>query len=177
MENKKESNEGLGTFLRELVVMIGIALLIRFFVFNITAVDGTSMIPTLQDGDKLITSKISVILRKPKFGEIVVIKAPSHDGRNFIKRVIGLPGDRIEIKDQKVYRNGEQLSEEYTISQYTYPDMESSWQIEGDRIFVMGDNRLPGGSNDSRRFGSVPLKDVIGISMFRIWPFSRAGKL
>ncbi|MDO5689909.1 MAG: signal peptidase I [Tissierellia bacterium] len=175
--NEVEEKETLGGFLATLMLYIGIALIIRFFVFNITSVEGTSMIPSLQDGDRLITNKIVLFLREPRHGEIVVVKAPNGSGSDYIKRIIGLPGDHIKIVDGQVYRNDEMLMEHYTSSDNTQTEYQNEWVVEEDSVFVLGDNRLPGGSNDSRLFGTIPMDDVRGVSMFRIWPLDHFGTL
>lgn len=174
--NQPKGDESLGSWLRRLVIYIIIALLLRFFVFNITLVDGKSMYPTLDDGDRLITEKLSLNWRKVKRGDILVIHAPDKVNQNYIKRVVGIAGDHIELIDGKVYLNGEVLKENYIVDNPTFPYRGiSSWDIQEGQVFVMGDNR--GASNDSRSFGPIDEKEVMGVSIFRLFPFSKFGKL
>lgn len=174
--NQLKSDETLGSWLRRLVIYILIALILRFFVFNITLVDGKSMYPTLDDGDRLITEKISLNWREVKRGDILVIHAPDKVNQNYIKRVVAVAGDRIELKDGLVYLNGEVLKEKYIVDNPTHPYRGVSvWDIKEGQVFVMGDNR--GASNDSRSFGPIDVKEVMGISIFRLFPFSKFGLL
>ncbi len=174
--NKSKNDESLGSWLRRLVIYVIIALILRFFVFNITLVDGKSMFPTLDDGDRLITEKISLNWREVKRGDILVIHAPDKVNQNYIKRVVAVAGDRIELIDGKVYLNGEVLNEKYVVDNPTHPYRNiSSWDIEEGQVFVMGDNR--GASNDSRSFGPIDVNQVMGVSIFRLFPFSKFGIL
>lgn len=174
-EEKTES--GLGSFLFTLIVCIGIALLIRFFVFNITLVDGDSMYPSLLDGDKLITQKVSLYFKDPELGDVVVIKAPDGSGYNYIKRIIAMEGDVVEIFNGGLYVNGQLQTEDYINGNETYENIPGQvyWEIPEDHVFVLGDNR--GRSNDSRSFGPIPMDLVEGISEFRILPLDSAGKI
>lgn len=164
------------SWIASLFLYLGIALLIRYFVFNITAVDGMSMYPTLDNGDKLITQRVSLYFREPEVGEVVVFKNPLGK-EHFIKRVIAREGDQVEVKDGQVLVNGEAREENFINGNETlpnYPD-QTSWQVGEGEIFVMGDNR--GASNDSRSFGPIKIKSLVGISEFRVYPFSKIGKL
>lgn len=165
------------SWIASLFLYIGIALLIRMFIFNITAVDGLSMYPSLDNGDKLITQKVSLYYREPEVGEIVVLEAPSNPKDNYIKRVIAKEGDEVRIEDLRVYINGEEIDEPYINEGGTSPNIpeEDHWLVPEDHIFVMGDNR--GASNDSRSFGPIHEDTIIGISEFRILPIAKFGKL
>lgn len=156
---------------------MGVVLLIRIFIFNITAVDGLSMYPTLDHGDKLITQRVSLYFREAQPGEIVVIDAPDSEGDFYIKRVIGVEGDEISISNGDLYINGQIQEEDYINGNETEPNYfgQNHWLVPEDHVFVMGDNR--GGSNDSRSFGPIHEDEVKGISEFRIYPFSKMGKL
>ncbi|MDO5719067.1 MAG: signal peptidase I [Tissierellia bacterium] len=163
-------------WIKSLALYIGIALLVRFFIFNITLVDGISMNPTLADGDRLITEKISLYFNEPKKGDIVVINAPDNSKDHYIKRLIGLPGDKIDLIEGKLYINDIVQEEDYINSSETLPyTYDTSWIVPEGEIFVMGDNRNH--SNDSRTFGTIAMDQVIGISIFRVYPFNRMGKL
>lgn len=166
------------SWLMTLFFYVGIALLIRFFVFNITSVEGLSMYPYLDDGDKLITQKISLYYRDPEIGEIVVVDAPDHRGAHYIKRVIADGGDQVSLENGEVLVNGEVIDEPYLIYEVeTYPNLpgKDKWEVPEDHIFVMGDNR--GASNDSRSFGPLHVDEIVGISEFRIYPFHDIGSI
>mgnify|MGYP000900391674 FL=1 len=143
-----------------------IALLIRGFIFEPISVNGESMVPTLQNGEDLIVLKYPYRFRTPKFGEIIVFKYPSDPRYHYIKRVIGLPGDSIEIKDGEVYVNGKQLKEPY-INEKTLMDFKLD-KVPENTVFVMGDNR--NWSRDSRfsDVGPVPYKNIIGKATLRV---------
>lgn len=165
------------SWLLTLFFYIGIALLIRLFVFNITAVSGLSMYPTLNNKDKLFTQKVTLYFDDPEVGDIVVLKAPDGSGDNYIKRVIAKAEDEVEIKEGKVYVNGNPLEEDYINGDETTPNLigQDKWTIPDGHFFVMGDNRQA--SNDSRSFGPIAKEEIIGISEYRLLPFEKMGKI
>lgn len=173
---KKGDGESLFSWIRTLLIYVLIALFFRFFIFNITVVDGESMLPTLHNGDKLITEKISLYFKNVNKGDIVVVHAPDRSGQNYIKRVIGVAGDHVEIVDAKLYINGELQNEDYINGKdtFAYTDV-TSWDIKEGQVFVLGDNR--NASNDSRSFGPIEIGEVVGISVLRIFPLSGIGTL
>jgi signal peptidase I len=142
-----------------------IALLINFFVAQSTYVYGQSMEPNLHTNQRLIVEKVSYKIHPPRRGDIVVIDV---DGLEvpLIKRVIGLPGETVEVHDNTVYINGQALQETYlaNVTQHDY----GPTRIPVHHVFVMGDNR--NASNDSRYFGSVALEQVIGRAWISYWP-------
>lgn len=173
----KEDKEGPLSFILNLLLYVGIALFIRFFILNITLVEGSSMLPNFQDGDRLITQKVSLYFNPPSQGDVVVIKAPDNPSKNYIKRVIALGGDQVELLEGQLYINGQLREEDFIAGAQTNASIQghSQWTIPEGYIFVLGDNR--GGSNDSRNFGPVDEKDVVGISVFRIYPLNRFGSI
>ncbi len=148
-----------------------IVLVVNLFLAQATRVEGQSMEPNLHNNERLIIEKISYRFHPPERGDIVVIRPPRHTSVPLIKRVIGLPGDMIEIKLNQVYVNGEPLEEEY-LEQPTLGTMPARLVPEG-HMLVLGDNR--GASNDSRSFGMVPYEDIIGRAWLRYWPPDRFG--
>ncbi|HEY8486098.1 MAG TPA: signal peptidase I [Limnochordales bacterium] len=152
-----------------------LALLIMTFVARAFTVDGPSMLPTLHDGERLMVDKLSYRFREPQRGEIVVFRYPANPREHFIKRVIGLPGDVVEIRGGHVYVNGVALEEPYLTS--------PTWgqfgpvRVPAGRYFVLGDNR--NNSEDSRypQVGFVPRALLEGRALWRFWPPSRVGVL
>ncbi len=167
---------------RENFLILGIALvlalLVRVFVAEPRYIPSTSMVPTLEVGDRLIVEKISYRWRSPLPGDIVVFAPPPQlqelgyrPDQAFIKRVVGIPGDLIEVKSGRVYRNQQQLREPYLAEPPAY-----TWgpiTIPADCLLVLGDNRND--SNDSHLWGLLPREQVIGRAWFRFWPLSHLG--
>ena len=148
-----------------------IAIFITLFLAQATQVYGQSMEPNLHPGQRLIVEKISYRFHPPRRGDIVVLRLPEQRGNFLIKRVIGLPGEAIEIHDQQVFIDGHPLIEPY-LSQPIRHSM-SPRRIPEDSVFVLGDNR--GFSNDSRSFGPLLLSNVIGRAWIRYWPPDQVG--
>lgn len=162
------------SFIVTIVAAVLIALFVRTFIFNIAVVNGESMHPTLNEKDKLICLSYKRFTDIPR-GQIVVIDAPN-DNRNYIKRLVGKPGDTIEFRDGKVILNGKILEENYTSSDYTESNVDG-FKLKDDEYFVMGDNRLPGMSIDSRYFGPIEKKRIKSAAVYRILPLNNRGKI
>ena len=173
-----QPDEGV-EWLKSILIAFLIAFFIKTFIFNSTYVIGHSMAPTLYPKDRLFAQKIGLYLNKTSRGDIVVLKAPDEEGKDYIKRVIGLEGDLVEIKDGQVYVNGNLLVENYIEEgSYTHTYGIDQWLVPEGEVFVLGDNRAEGASKDSRVFGTVSLKNLKGITGFRYYPFNnRFGKL
>lgn len=157
-----------------------IAFFITKFILSATIVDGVSMENTLQDGDRLFVLKMGVSVDTLDHGDIIVFHAPDQSGRDYIKRVIGLPGDFIQIEDGYVYVNNQRLEEPYISTAYTHISERnpiSEWYVGKGEIFVLGDNRKPGRSEDSRAFGTISSDAVVGKAIVRFFPWSRMGTL
>lgn len=140
-------------------------------------VDGHSMEPNFHDADRLIVSRMNYLFGSPQRGDIIVFNSPQNpEGEPLIKRVIGLPGEKVEIRDAKVYIDGMPLDEPY-IAEPCRPSSctDAEWTLGPDEFFVMGDNRNH--SNDSRRFGPVKLSAIIGEALIRYWPPSDWGSV
>ena len=149
-----------------------IAFLIKAFIFNTTYVLGNSMYPTLHERDRLFANKIPLYFSGPKRGEIVVLRAPDTNDKDYIKRVIGIEGDTVAIIDGRVYLNGDPLEENYIdVESYTDIYGDNYWEVPSNHVFVLGDNRDEGASKDSRFFGPVPVDTIKGITNFRYFPF------
>lgn len=185
---KKEKNE-LWEWSKALLIAFGIAAIIRFFLFTPIVVDGESMMPTLKNGDRMVVNKIGYMVGEPDRFDIVVFHAPEQ--KNYIKRVIGLPGDYVEYKNDQLYVNGKQLTEPYldkykseitegsltddfTIEDIPgFKDISKNDKIPEGYIFVMGDNRRY--SKDGRHIGLVAIDEVIGNTNIVFWPFEEVG--
>lgn len=158
-----------------IVVAVVLAFLIRQFIVELYVVDGPSMRPTLESHERLVVNKFIYHFRAPERGEIVVFRYPRDPSRDFIKRVIAIPGDTIEIKDGNVFVNGQLQQEPYILSK-SYMDYPLS-TVPAGHIFVMGDNR--NNSEDSRfpDVGFVPFDLLKGKAMLVFWPPSAAKSL
>jgi signal peptidase I len=128
-------------------------------------VDGFSMNPTLQDGEYVLVSKLSYRLGKPQHGDIIVFKYPGQPPQDLIKRIIGLPGDKVEVRGTNVYVNGGILDEPYIAASPVYQGI---WQVPEGQLFVLGDNRND--SSDSHSWGLLPMENVIGKAVLIYWP-------
>jgi signal peptidase I len=157
--------EVLLEIIQTLLPALVIALLLNHFVAQSTYVSGQSMEPSLHSDQRLIIEKVSYHLRTPERGDIVVIDV-DHSEIPLIKRVIGLPGEVVEVQDNHVYINGELLAEPYVVTRFqrNYGPIE----VPERHVFVMGDNR--NNSNDSRYFGAVSLDQVLGRAWVSYWP-------
>lgn len=165
------------TFVWELVKIIVIAAVIvipiRYFLFQPFFVRGQSMDPNFENGDYLIVDEITYRFKAPQRGEVIVFKSPQDSAQRFIKRIIGLPGETVEVKNGKViiHTKGDlQVLDEsnYLSDLLTGGDMQIT--LAEDEYFVLGDNRPF--SFDSRRFGVLPEENIIGRVILRAWPFA-----
>ncbi|AFY35040.1 signal peptidase I [Calothrix sp. PCC 7507] len=159
-------------------IALVLAFLIRTFIAEPRFIPSDSMLPTLHTGDRLVVEKISYHFHPPATGDIIVFQPPAELQRRgypqdqaFIKRVIGEPGEVINVSNGKVYLNGQPLKEDYIAEppNNPYPPV----KVPEDEFFVMGDNRND--SNDSRYWGFLPRKHIIGRAAFRFWPLDRIG--
>lgn len=165
----------LWSWLKTIILAVVIALLVREFVLAFYVVDGDSMEPTLHNGQMVAVNKIGYRIGSPKRGDVVIFEPPETvtrftKERVFIKRIIALPGDTIEIREGKVILNGEELGEDY-IDAVMEQDMEPK-QIAPGTVFVMGDNRHPNGSWDSRseRLGPISIDSILGKAELVLFP-------
>ncbi len=158
-------------WLVSILVAVVLAFLIRTFIVELYIVDGPSMRPTLESHERLVVNKFIYRFRPPEHGEILVFRYPRDPNRDFIKRVIGVPGDSVEIKDHRVFVNDQLLSEPYILEPTlsTYPKA----VVPEGTVFVMGDNR--NNSEDSRfvDVGFVPYDLIKGKALLVFWPFDQ----
>lgn len=180
-EKKSRGSEFLSTLLYCVVALI-IFLLIRHFLFAPVSVDGESMVPTLEDQDRLILNKVANMDRF----DVVVFPAPDEPEKQYIKRIIGIPGDTIQYQDDVLYINGEAVEEDYLESSienmspggnftedFSLASKTGEETVPEGSYFVMGDNRQ--NSKDSRVFGFVDVSTVSGTANLRIWPLKDFG--
>jgi len=163
--------------LETVVISLAIFVIVYQFLFQPHQIDGRSMVPTFHNGDYILTDKISYRFHPPKRGDIIVFRAPQDERVEFVKRIIAVPGDKVMVKNKKVYLNGKPLDEPYTNDRITPSDVflrEGREVIvpEGNYI-VMGDNRLH--SSDSRHWGFVTKDEIVGRVFFRYWPPEKFG--
>jgi len=156
-----------------------LALILRTFVVQAFWIPSGSMVPTLLPGDRVLVAKFWYWFQEPKRGQIMVFKYPVDPQRDFVKRIVGLPGDVIEVRDGMVIVNGTSLSEPYVRNRDMFTLTESPvfpkipFTVPKDSFFVMGDNRP--NSQDSRFWGFVPMQNVRGPAFVRYWPLDRIG--
>ena len=158
--------------LETILPAILIAVLINVFVGQATRVDGQSMEPGLHTDQRLVVEKVTYRFHGPQRYDIVVLELPSQSDELLIKRVVGLPGERVEIRDGHVYIDGVPLSEPY-LTQETRPGRKNDIIIPPLHVFVLGDNRNH--SNDSRSFGPVPIDNIVGRAWVSYWPLEDVG--
>lgn len=170
---KSRTRSALFEFAETILFTLLIYILVRTFLFENYRVVGRSMEPTLEDGQYLVVNKMVYRLHEPQRGDIIVFHDPRNGDRKLIKRVIGLSGEMLEIKNGQVYINEQRLNESYI------PNLGSSTRPPGpipdDRYFVMGDNR--NNSSDSRSWGPLPREKIVGKAWLTYWPPSRWGMI
>ncbi|GAF63742.1 signal peptidase I [Alkalihalobacillus trypoxylicola] len=177
MEKEKQKSGSL-EWIKALFIALIIAFLVRYFLFAPIVVDGESMSPTLQNGDRMIVNKIGYSFLEPERFDIIVFHAPG--GKDYIKRVIGLPGDKIEFRLDTLYINDEPIEEQYLeelkasysgetlTNNFTLYDVTNELVVPEEHLFVMGDNRRH--SKDSRDIGTIHYDEVIGQANVVFWP-------
>lgn len=171
--DKKEMIEWAKTILYPIIIALIITIFIRP-----TIVKEFSMYPTLQENNYLILNKVVYMIGEPKFQDIIVFKSSleTDNGKkkNLIKRVIGVPGDTLEIKNGIVYRNGKALKEPYVNGGYT-PENLAPTVIPKGKLFLMGDNRPNSIDSRDERVGLVNIDSVVGKAFLRLFPFNEIG--
>ncbi len=165
--------ETIRDILEVIVIAFIIALLIRSLVIETFVVQGPSMEPTLVDGERLLVSKIAYRLGEPKRGDVIVLRYPLNPSKDYIKRVVAVEGDTVELRLGRLYINGQLKEEPYV----HFPGLYNmaSVAVPENTVFVMGDHRT--NSEDSRFFGSVKEELVKGKAIVIIWPLKAAGAI
>ncbi|MGN0149809.1 MAG: signal peptidase I [Clostridia bacterium] len=207
-EEKNSIGREIWEWTYTIVIAVAIALIIKGFIFDIVKVDGSSMFPTLVDGERLIVTKLGY---KPKQGDIIILdsayanREEYYDAvaldkgkeelsffekfslklnmpenlkkKYYVKRIIAMPGQTLDLVDGKVYIDGKQLDEPYYegITASIDPAVEYPITVEEDKVFVMGDNRTRSKDSRSSELGQVPYEAILGKSQVRIWPISSFG--
>lgn len=173
------------------VIAVGLAFLLQAFIVKPYRIPSVSMVPTLQEKDRILANRFLFHFRRPERGDILVFRWPKDRKVTFVKRLIGLPGDTLSLEDGRVYVNGRRLDEPYLATSGGEPvptkplmgpagsTMTPAWSlakpytVPQGNYFMMGDNRLQ--SLDSREWGPVPEDDLIGKAFFVYWPPDRLG--
>jgi len=161
------------------IIALVIVVPIRYFLFQPFFVKGQSMEPNFENGDYLIIDEITYRFKSPQRGEVIVFKYPDDLSQRYIKRIIGLPGETVEINEGKIIifsQNGQRVLEESDyLPSYIYTSGNMRVVLGENEYFVLGDNRAV--SSDSRRWGFLPGDDIIGRVFLRAWPFTVSAKI
>lgn len=164
-------------FFQTLVVFAAIGTAIYWLVAQPHKVSGSSMFPNFKNGDYIITDKITYRVSDPRRGDIVVFKNPKDETQDFIKRILGLPGDHIKVQGGKIILNGNELTEPYLNNVVTNPGSflreGQEFTVEPGHYITIGDNRPA--SSDSREWGQITRGEIIGKVFFRYWPATEIG--
>jgi signal peptidase I len=160
--------------LKIVVIALVIVVPIRYFLFQPFFVKGASMEPNFEDNQYLIIDEISYRFREPQRGEIVVFKYPHDPSQRYIKRIVGLPGEIVEIKEEQVLISGQVLDESSYLPEGTSTPGLTKITLTENEYFVLGDNRLH--SSDSRSWGPLPKENIVGRAYLRAWPFDTLAK-
>jgi len=156
----------------ELMQTLLMAVILYFLIDTVVArvrVENISMLPTLREGEFLLVNKMAYRFGEVEHGDIVVFHNPSNPQEDYIKRVVGVPGDMVEVHDYQVFLNGNPVEEEYISEPPSYV---GEWVVPEGQVFVLGDNRNR--SDDSHKWGFVPVENLVGKALLIYWPPSKA---
>jgi signal peptidase I len=167
------SSAGWHSWMRDLIVSVAISAFIIIFLYQPVRVEGTSMLPVLEDQDRLFINKIAYRVGEIHQGDVVVFEYPRDHSKSYIKRVIALPGDKLRIEHGQVFVNGVRLPEPYVPARFTDDRSEPEMVLPPNEYFVMGDHRSI--SSDSREFGPVERNLIYGKAVFVYWPMEQVG--
>lgn len=173
----------VGTFFLDIIetIVIALAIFVVVYLFLVQPhqVKGQSMFPKFHDGEYILTNKVSYRLHPPQRGDVVVFKSPNNAEVDFIKRIVAVPSEQVKIMSGKVFINGSELDEsnylpaDYVTNAGAFARENQEVTVPEEKYFVIGDNR--GHSSDSREWGFVPIKDIVGKAWLRYWPIDRLG--
>jgi signal peptidase I len=166
-----------GYWARDLILSVIIAVVVILFLYQPVKVEGTSMMPALEDQERVFINKYAYRfgISKVERGDTVVFWYPGDPSKSYIKRVIGLPGDTVELREGRVMVNGVAVEEPYVKPAYRDRSSMEPFEVPGRTYFVLGDHR--NSSNDSRAWGPVPAEAIYGKAVFVYWPLSKIGAL
>ena len=183
---RRAASKAVSPWLKELLtwgltiaVAVLVVLCLNYFVFSLSTVEGQSMQPTLYEKEWLFVDKVSYLAGSPKIGDVIILKDPADaEARKeyLVKRIVAGPGDRIEIRQGELYRNGELVVESYTDVLVEDPDY-GPVTVQAGHYFVMGDNRHASASRDSRSFQAVPRDAILGRAELILWPITKWARL
>jgi signal peptidase I len=176
--------KAIGSFIYEtiqtIVIFLSLFVFVYFFAMQPHQVQGDSMLPNFISGEYILTDKISYRFNEPKRGDVIVFKAPNNPRRDYIKRVVGLPGEIVSVKNNHIFINNKPLDEKYLSADEqifggAYLRNNSAIKIPNGEYFVLGDNRDQ--SQDSRTWGPIEKTRIVGKVFFRYWPPKEIGKV
>jgi signal peptidase I len=165
----------LARWVRDILISLAVSAFFIIFLYQPVKVEGTSMMPTLEDQERVFINKFVYRVEPIERGDVVVFRYPRDTSKSYIKRVIAVPGDRVKIEDGVVYVNDRQIAENYVPQMYEDVRSYPKTVVPPHSYFVMGDHRNL--SNDSRDFGPVDESYIYGKAVFGYWPFAKLGKL
>ncbi len=168
-------SSGLGVWIRDLIISLAISAFIIVFLYQPVKVEGTSMMPSLEDQERIFMNKFVYRLEPIERGDIVVFRYPRDPSKSYIKRVVAMAGDRIRIDGGQVYVNDEAVDEDYVPPAYTDARSMRELVVPPHCYFVLGDHRSM--SNDSRDFGPVDQNYIYGKAVFGYWPMDKLGRV
>lgn len=165
-------------FLQGIVVFLALLVMVYLFIMSPQEINGASMEPNFHNGEYILTNKAMYKLRNPRRGEVVIFKSPDNKEIDYIKRIIGLPGDTVSLSGNALWINGQRLDEPYLapgtyIFGGSYLRENEPVVVPPGQYFVVGDNRPH--SKDSREFGPIAKEDFIGLAVLRYWPLNKLG--
>jgi signal peptidase I len=175
LANKRSLAGALLHWARDLLFSVVLAVIVILFLYQPVKVEGTSMMPTLDDQERIFINKFVYRFSHIDRGETVVFWFPGDPTKSYIKRVIGVPGDRVEVVRGTVVVNGSALEETYVPSEFRDDNSMPAKTVPSGEYFVLGDHRSS--SNDSRAWGMVPRRYIYGKAVFIYWPFDKMGVL
>ncbi len=170
---QKDSKHNIKDWIITIFLFIIVFLFVRTFIGQPVMTNGESMSPTLVHGDRIFVEKLSYLFNEPKRGDIIVFPYPADPSKEYIKRIIGMPGDIIDLRNNQFYVNDERIDDPFEVDVVPLGDVQFPITVGEDKYFVLGDNRIV--SHDSRHseVGLIDKGDILGKASFVFYPFSR----